>query len=100
MEDLRDFLEYLLDAPTIQVVLEQFHGRVSIGIQKVGDQSNVLLAGSLQCDLPDVATFGMIGCSNPAPFLEEGSALSIDSRLYGSFWVSVETDLGMAADQE
>src|SRR5260370_35113430 len=100
MEDFRDFLEYLLDAPAVQIVREQIPGRIASGVQEVGDQRDVRLAGPLQRDLPDVAAFGMIGGSQPAPFLEECSALGVDSRLYRALRIPVETDLGMATDQK
>lgn len=79
MKDFGNFLKYLFDAPALQVVSEQSRGRVTVVIQKIRDQDDVRLAGSLQRDLANVAAFGMTRRSKPAPFLEKVSALSIDA---------------------
>ena len=89
MEHFRNFLEYLLDAPAVQVVLEQIVGWIRIGIQEISDQGNVRLAGPLQRDLTDVAAFAMICRSEPAPFLEECPTLGVDSRFC---WAAMDPD--------
>src|SRR5450759_2177706 len=74
MKDFRDLLKYLLDAPALQVMIQQILGGITIGIQEVGDNCNVRFAGPLQCDLPDITAFEMSGRSHPTPFFKECSA--------------------------
>ena len=50
MKDFCDLLKYLLNAPAVQIMREQVLGRISVRIEKIGDQRNIGFAGTLQCD--------------------------------------------------
>src|SRR5262249_19064731 len=73
MKNLRDLMKDLLDAPTLQVMIEQVGGRIECRIHEVGDQYHVGLTGTRKRDLPDVPLLGMIACSQPAPFVSKRS---------------------------
>ena len=97
-EDFGDLLEDLFNAPALQVVIEQFLGRIELAINEVRDQRHVRLAGPLQRDLPDKSAFRMVGRPQPAPLFEIGSPSGVDRRPRRPPLIPVEADLGVTAD--
>src|SRR6476646_5973024 len=100
VKDFGDFLKDLLNAPALQVVVEQLRGWIKLGIQEVSDQRHLRLARTLQRDLPDISPFGMIDRSQPTPLFPKSSALGVDPQSPWAVWIGVKANLGMPADEK